>query len=65
MVQAGLLVSCVVLQALGRATEQFSGSDVNTMVKDVLMQPIRILRDATHFRKVRHTDQQQLSRNVK
>lgn len=41
-------------QALGRATEGFSGSDVSTMVKDVLMQPIRILRDATHFRKIKH-----------
>lgn len=40
------------LQELGRATEGFSGSDVNTAVKDVLMQPIRILRDATHFKKV-------------
>lgn len=39
-------------QELGRATEGFSGSDVSTAVKDVLMQPIRILRDATHFRKV-------------
>lgn len=41
-------------QALGRATEGFSGSDVSTCVKDVLMQPIRILRDATHFRKIKH-----------
>lgn len=48
------VVVCLV-QALGRATEGFSGSDVNTLVKDVLMQPIRILRDATHFRKVRDT----------
>jgi hypothetical protein len=39
-------------QELGRRTEGFSGSDVSTAVKDVLMQPIRILRDATHFRKV-------------
>lgn len=47
---------CCAGQALGRATEGMSGSDVNTVVKDVLMQPIRILRDATHFRKVRQPD---------
>lgn len=39
-------------QALGAATEGFSGSDVAVVVKDVLMQPIRLLREATHFRKV-------------
>lgn len=52
-----------VLQALGRATEGFSGSDVSTVVKDVLMQPIRILRDATHFRKVGSAVQHQQQRN--
>jgi SpoVK/Ycf46/Vps4 family AAA+-type ATPase len=46
-------VSCCWLQVLGQRTEGFSGSDINTVVKDVLMQPIRLLRDATHFRKVR------------
>eukprot|EP00882_Tetradesmus_deserticola_P021488 GHRQ01023261.1.p2 GENE.GHRQ01023261.1~~GHRQ01023261.1.p2 ORF type:complete len:237 (+),score=119.61 GHRQ01023261.1:206-916(+) len=40
-------------QVLGQRTEGFSGSDINTVVKDVLMQPIRLLRDATHFRKVK------------
>jgi vacuolar protein-sorting-associated protein 4 len=43
----------LLLQVLGQRTEGFSGSDINTVVKDVLMQPIRLLRDATHFRKVR------------
>lgn len=38
---------------LGRRTEGFSGSDCNVVVKDVLMQPIRMLREATHFRKAR------------
>jgi SpoVK/Ycf46/Vps4 family AAA+-type ATPase len=38
-------------QALGAGTEGFSGSDVAVVVKDVLMQPIRLLREATHFRK--------------
>lgn len=40
------------VQVLGQRTEGFSGSDISTVVKDVLMQPIRLLRDATHFRKV-------------
>lgn len=39
-------------QELGAATESFSGSDVSVVVKDVLMQPIRLLREATHFRAV-------------
>ncbi|KIY97783.1 Vacuolar protein sorting-associating protein 4B [Monoraphidium neglectum] len=43
-------------QELGAQTEGFSGSDVAVVVKDVLMQPIRLLREATHFRKVRHPD---------
>jgi vacuolar protein-sorting-associated protein 4 len=37
-------------QALGARTDGFSGSDVAVCVKDVLMQPIRLLREATHFR---------------
>eukprot|EP00882_Tetradesmus_deserticola_P030872 GHRQ01034860.1.p1 GENE.GHRQ01034860.1~~GHRQ01034860.1.p1 ORF type:complete len:109 (-),score=25.75 GHRQ01034860.1:55-381(-) len=51
------------MQVLGQRTEGFSGSDINTVVKDVLMQPIRLLRDATHFRKVRHGRQQQAAVN--
>ena len=35
---------------LGRQTEGFSGSDVNVVVKDVLMEPVRITQEATHFR---------------
>ncbi len=41
---------------LGRRTEGFSGSDISVVVKDVLMQPIRLLREATHFKKVRGPD---------
>jgi vacuolar protein-sorting-associated protein 4 len=37
-------------KALGRRTEGFSGSDISVVVKDVLMQPIRLIREATHFR---------------
>eukprot|EP00195_Chlamydomonas_chlamydogama_P002960 CAMPEP_0202920906 /NCGR_PEP_ID=MMETSP1392-20130828/77102_1 /ASSEMBLY_ACC=CAM_ASM_000868 /TAXON_ID=225041 /ORGANISM="Chlamydomonas chlamydogama, Strain SAG 11-48b" /LENGTH=434 /DNA_ID=CAMNT_0049614425 /DNA_START=1177 /DNA_END=2481 /DNA_ORIENTATION=- len=43
-------------QELGRRTEQFSGSDVSVVVKDVLMQPIRMLREATHFKQVKAPD---------
>jgi SpoVK/Ycf46/Vps4 family AAA+-type ATPase len=43
-------------QELGAQTEGFSGSDVAVVVKDVLMQPIRLLREATHFRKVGGAD---------
>lgn len=41
-------------QDLGARTDGFSGSDISTVVKDVLMQPIRLLREATHFRQIRH-----------
>lgn len=37
-------------QELGTHTEGFSGSDVSVLVKDVLMQPIRLLRESTHFK---------------
>lgn len=40
-------------QQLGIRTEGFSGSDCSVVVKDVLMQPIRQLQEATHFMKVR------------
>lgn len=43
-------------QDLGRRTEGFSGSDIAVIIKDVLMQPIRLLREATHFRKVKTTE---------
>lgn len=35
---------------LGRRTQGFSGSDVNVVVKDVLMEPVRKTQEATHFR---------------
>lgn len=39
-------------EALGAATEGFSGSDISVVVKDVLMQPVRKTQDATHFKKL-------------
>lgn len=35
---------------LGNRTEGFSGSDINLIVKDTLMQPVRKVQEATHFR---------------
>lgn len=43
-------------QELGRRTEGFSGSDCSIVVKDVMMQPIRMLRECTHFKRVRGQD---------
>ena len=37
-------------RALGEGTDGFSGSDINLIVKDTLMQPVRKVQEATHFR---------------
>lgn len=37
-------------RVLGERTEQFSGSDINHVVNDCLMQPVRKVQEATHFR---------------
>lgn len=37
---------------LGRETEGYSGSDISVVVREALMQPIRIVQDSTHFKKV-------------
>ena len=36
-------------QSLGAATEGFSGSDIDHIVKDVLYEPVRKVQEATHF----------------
>jgi vacuolar protein-sorting-associated protein 4 len=36
-------------QSLGAATEGFSGSDIDHVVKDVLYEPVRKVQEATHF----------------
>ncbi|KAH3775119.1 vacuolar protein sorting-associated protein 4B-like isoform X2 [Dreissena polymorpha] len=38
---------------LGRRAEGYSGADVSIVVRDALMQPVRKVQTATHFRKVR------------
>ena len=37
-------------EELARHTEGFSGSDVAVVVKDVLMEPVRLTQDAGYFR---------------
>ena len=39
-------------ETLAAKTDGFSGSDVNVVVKDVLMEPVRKTQEATHFRLV-------------
>ncbi|KAM3619998.1 uncharacterized protein V6R79_016852 [Siganus canaliculatus] len=37
---------------LGKKTEGYSGADISIMVRDALMQPVRTVQSATHFKKV-------------
>ena len=37
-------------EELGKRTERFSGSDIAVAVKDALMEPVRFLQEATHFK---------------
>ncbi|KAM9385480.1 vacuolar protein sorting-associated protein 4B-like [Pholidichthys leucotaenia] len=38
---------------LGQKTEGYSGADISIIVRDALMQPVRKVQTATHFKKVR------------
>ncbi|XP_076582483.1 vacuolar protein sorting-associated protein 4B-like [Chaetodon auriga] len=38
---------------LGKQTEGYSGADISIIVRDALMQPVRKVQSATHFKKVR------------
>lgn len=40
-------------RVLGQKSEGYSGADVSIVVRDALMQPVRKVQTATHFRKVR------------
>lgn len=42
-------------RALGDRTEGYSGSDLAVVVRDALMQPVRKVLSATHFKEVRPT----------
>ena len=37
---------------LGKKTEGYSGADISIIVRDALMQPVRKVQSATHFKKV-------------
>jgi len=39
-------------QDLARRTEGYSGSDIAVVVREALMQPVRIVQEATHFKKI-------------
>jgi len=41
---------------LGEMTEGYSGSDVSIIVRDAMMQPVRAVQTATHFKKVSGPD---------
>ncbi|KAG7831764.1 hypothetical protein KL920_000099 [Ogataea angusta] len=45
-------------QTLAQMTEGYSGHDVSVVVKDALMQPIRKIQMATHFKKVVSTNEE-------
>lgn len=38
--------------ALGKMSEGYSGSDIKIAVQDALMQPVRMIQTATHYKKV-------------
>uniref|UniRef100_H0WKI8 vesicle-fusing ATPase n=1 Tax=Otolemur garnettii TaxID=30611 RepID=H0WKI8_OTOGA len=38
---------------LGKKTDGYSGADISIIVRDALMQPVRKVQSATHFKKVR------------
>lgn len=41
------------IKELGSRTEGYSGADISIVVRDALMQPVRKVQTATHFKKIR------------
>ncbi|KAI1976895.1 Vacuolar protein sorting-associated protein 4 [Ophidiomyces ophidiicola] len=48
-------------QTLADMTEGYSGSDISIAVQDALMQPVRKIQSATHYKKVLVDDQEKLT----
>ncbi|KAK5662211.1 hypothetical protein OQA88_8116 [Cercophora sp. LCS_1] len=46
---------------LAKTAEGYSGSDISIVVQDALMQPVRKIQQATHFKKVMDGDQEKLT----
>ena len=44
--------------SLGQRSENYSGADIQIVVRDALMQPIRRVQHATHFKRVRAPDRE-------
>lgn len=40
------------LKHLGDITDRYSGADISTVVRDAMMQPVRKVQTATHFKKI-------------
>jgi len=41
---------------LGEMSDGFSGSDISNVVRDALMEPVRTMQSATHFRQIPHPE---------
>lgn len=52
------------LRQLARKTDGYSGADISIIVRDALMQPVRKVQSATHFKKVTSLETQE-KENVK
>jgi vacuolar protein-sorting-associated protein 4 len=51
-------------QQLGQMTEGYSGSDIAIIVRDAMMQPVRQVQTATHFKRVSGPDRNEPTRIV-
>jgi vacuolar protein-sorting-associated protein 4 len=50
------------LRVLAELSEGYSGSDISVLVRDALMQPVRKVQSATHFKQVSGTTEEGVSR---
>ncbi|MCJ1337103.1 Vacuolar protein sorting-associated protein 4 [Bachmanniomyces sp. S44760] len=48
-------------RTLGQMSEGYSGSDISIAVQDALMQPVRKIQTATHYKKVTINDEEKLT----